>query len=340
MCLLKESPEKLDEKIEQWLGELSQQEEEMNNKGSQQQSDSLWLELQLRESHFRRKRHAKELLSSTSDLLYCHVVSQFHAANVELTPRLKRNPNAMYSRLGPLDFQRLLNLHSTETLPLVKEYVQGTLCKVEPIELGNFRLRMPYMGGSVGARQSTSVPYAVIAQVYSVAVFFGYNLERARRVHSIQCSISQCLDGSEEERGHSESGPGTVESARAPLRAYVYPSDKWNAAPPRLNSKLARRICTRQTNALFGKKGKLVAQLLEAIEGAASPEDAQHRLLDAMEMGKIPWLKVSPESFQRLVLEAMAFGTFLHTAEQMYDAELGFLLRSAQHKADIHDSMK
>ena len=92
-------------------------------------------------------------------------------------------------------------------------------------------------------------------------------------------------------------------------------------------------LAERQTGALFGSVETLAREMQSALEEGGepitSPEELMRRVEDVVGGGKVATVTLPVATQRRVVLEAVAFGSFLRDAEAFVDARDGRLLTPA-----------
>jgi len=83
----------------------------------------------------------------------------------------------------------------------------------------------------------------------------------------------------------------------------------------------ARMVCKHHTAALFGEYKHLFLSMEACLRQAASVEEAQDKLDEAMRSNDVAWLNMSVSGIERLVLEAITFGRVLWDVERTFDIE-------------------
>ena len=93
-------------------------------------------------------------------------------------------------------------------------------------------------------------------------------------------------------------------------------------------------LAERQTGALFGSVETLAREMQSALEEGGepitSPEELMRRVEDVVGGGKVATVTLPVATQRRVVLEAVAFGSFLRDAEAFVDARDGRLLTPAR----------
>ena len=92
-------------------------------------------------------------------------------------------------------------------------------------------------------------------------------------------------------------------------------------------------LAERQTGALFGSVEDLAMEMKEALESGGveinSADELMSRVQEVVGAGKVKTLTVPVATQRRIVLEAVAFGSFLRDVESGVDARDGRLLTPA-----------
>ena len=130
--------------------------------------------------------------------------------------------------------------------------------------------------------------------------------------------------GSKDSSGNSEGGSST-------LKQYIQSFDQNALAETaRIVSMEGVTLAERQTGALFGSIEDLAMEMQRALEEGGepitSPDDLMLRVQDVVGGGKVKTLTLPVATQRRVVLEAVAFGTFLRDAETYVDTRDGRLL--------------
>ena len=92
-------------------------------------------------------------------------------------------------------------------------------------------------------------------------------------------------------------------------------------------------LAERQTGALFGSVEELAREMQSALEDGGepitTPDQLMERVQDVVGGGKVKTVTLPVATQRRVVLEAVAFGSFLGDAESYVDAYDGRLLTPA-----------
>lgn len=81
--------------------------------------------------------------------------------------------------------EALLAMHGDAPLPLLLEHIEQVVYDTEPIEVGEFQMRMPPMvgGGDI------AIPLLFLQQVYAKSVAFGFSLGGAAQRRQLDASL-------------------------------------------------------------------------------------------------------------------------------------------------------
>jgi len=273
------------------------------------------------------KRRARS--QSVQDLMYYSVLRKFMSLGVDLLPPLDGAAD-----VGSVNLVALTKgVHSVEALELVREHLENAL--------GGGGGRAPPM-----QQQLVRMSKLQAAQVYAASLMFGYFLRRvdarfqlARQTGTLPRSQEETVKAlealfnsaaaEEPEAGAAAWAPGgpspldqppaaALEPQRqASLRGYVRSFDAETlAATARIVSLEGVALVERQTTALFGSIDALSEEMTKAIgEGVSSREDFMQRMSKALESGEIKSITLTYAAQRRVVLEALAFGSFLRDVE-------------------------
>ena len=133
-----------------------------------------------------------------------------------------------------------------------------------------------------------------------------------------------------EELGSKDSSSGNSPGSST-LKQYIQSFDQNALAETaRIVSMEGVTLAERQTGALFGSIEDLAMEMQRALEEGGepitSPDDLMLRVQDVVGGGKVKTLTLPVATQRRVVLEAVAFGTFLRDAETYVDTRDGRLL--------------
>jgi hypothetical protein len=248
-----------------------------------------------------------------------------------------------------VDLTRLTDgVHSAEALSMVKEHLMGMLGPEASAAYGNALVR-------------TSKLQA--AQMYAASIMFGYFLRKADKRFSLDRAMGTLPLNPEESarslealfesasamdsvdaadlgiEGDARGRPSASERSDASegkltLKQYIQSFDAATLAETaRVVSLEGVVLAERQTGALFGSVETLAREMQSALEEGGepitSPEELMRRVEDVVGGGKVATVTLPVATQRRVVLEAVAFGSFLRDAEAFVDARDGRLLTPA-----------
>jgi len=257
---------------------------------------------------------------SVQDLMYFSVLRKFLAVGVDLLPPLDGK-----HVVGSADLVALTKgVHSEEALEWVKEHLENVL---------------GMSGGGPGPFSNAMVRMSKLqaSQVYLASLMFGYFLRRIdarfqleRRLGTLPLSMEESVQTLEElftSAGDSADAgtqaqanmldPSAGGNRNMKLKRYLESFDADTlSATARIVSHEGAALVERQTTALFGSLEQLTQQMAQAIGGdVSSREEFMQRMNNAMQTGKIETITLPYSTQRRVVLEAVAFGSFLRDVE-------------------------
>lgn len=296
-----------------------------------------------------KEMRAVERRNSVQDLMYASILQKFLNIGVDMLPPL--DDEAMYLR--GVDLNQLTNgVHSTEALAMVKEHLLGML---GPTGNGysNSLVRMSKLQA---------------AQMYAASIMFGYFLRKADKRFSLDRAMgtlpktpmesaealealfnsASAMDSMDEadpanfnEKTYDVDGEGNAQASQdadgggtSTLKQYIQSFDQQTLAETaRIVSLEGVLLAERQTGALFGAVEDLAREMQKALEEGgepiSTPEELMSRVNDAVGSGKVKTVTVNIATQRRVVLEAVAFGSFLRDAESYVDTHDQRLLTPA-----------
>ncbi|CAD6206417.1 unnamed protein product [Miscanthus lutarioriparius] len=263
----------------------------------------------------------KERRRTLEEILYALVVQKFVEAGVSLVPALSHSIDSS----GRVDQwtetveEKLQRLHSSEAYEMIENHLALIL----------------------GQRQGDATIAAIsklrVGQVYAASVMYGYFLKRVDQRFQLEKTMKSLPWGSEEEdsalnqvmttdsmpsaqasSSHPEMGSWTAPDFNAGgpsqsikpscLRSYVmsFDSDTLQRYAT-VRSKEAFGIIEKHTEALFGKP-----EIVITPEGTIDSSKDEH-------------IRISFAGLQRLILEAVTFGSFLWDLESFVDSRYHFV---------------
>ena len=234
---------------------------------------------------------------------------------------------------GPVNLLSLTErVHSAEALELVREHLGKAL------------------GGSPGEAPPMSAMLVRMsklqaAQMYAWSVMFGYFLRRVEARFKLERALGGgALPRSQEESvaalealfnaaSAEEPAAAAAKSAdavvpsRGSLKRYVESFDaEALGETARIVSVEGLALLDRQTSGLFGSVESLQRQMAQAVgQDARSEEEFKQRVHNAIASGAVDTLTLPYAQQRRVVLEAVAFGSFLRDVEARVASEPALL---------------
>ena len=118
---------------------------------------------------------------------------------------------------------------------------------------------------------------------------------------------------------------------KASLRQYVQTFDAATLAETaRIVSMEGLTLVERQTGGLFGSIEELQRQMRDAVGEVQTPEELAQRMGEAVAAGKVETLTFTYGTQRRIILEAVAFGSFLRDVESKVSDEHALLITPAR----------
>jgi hypothetical protein len=294
------------------------------------------------------KRRARS--QSVQDLMYFSVLRKFISLGVDLLPPLDGKVPVGNADLGSLT----KGVHSLEALELVREHLEGVLgggqrggepfsnamirmSKLQAAQVYAASLMFGYFLRRVDSRfqlerQMGSLPRSAEESVKALEDLFN----SATAADPADPPPSPGLyrkagDGAAAQPAQPaqpKEAPAELASRKASLRRYVETFDAETlSATARIVSMEGVALVERQTTALFGSVEALSTQMTEAIgSDVQSREDFMARMQEAIATGKVENITLPYITQRRLVLESVAFGSFLRDVEARVGAENAVLL--------------
>ncbi|KAJ0234104.1 Phosphoserine aminotransferase [Hirschfeldia incana] len=229
----------------------------------------------------RRIAHLKERYCKTAvqDIMYMLIFYKYSEIRVPLAPKLSRCIYNGRLEIWPTKDWELESIHSCDALELIKEHVSTSIgLRVNACVTDNWA--------------TTQIQKRNLRKVYDTSILYGYFLKSASLRHQLECSLSD-FHGSGYLKGpvfvgssFTTAGASQISSTKEQLRHYIAgfdPETLRRCARPRTEE--ARNLVEKQSLALFGA------------------EESDETIV------------TSYSSLKRLVLEAVAFGTFLWDTE-------------------------
>ncbi|XP_050206742.1 UV-B-induced protein At3g17800, chloroplastic [Mercurialis annua] len=252
----------------------------------------------------------QECQIAVEDVMYLLIFSKFSEIKVPLVPKLSRCIYNSRLEIGPSKDWELESIHSCEVLEMIREHV----CTVIGLRANC---------SVTDSWATTEIQRLQLGRVYAASMLYGYFLKSASSRHYLDTCLAELCDdvhlSCRTDRQYAESlsqgptnhvfgGVSNMQSASTGLgsnnqvrkcenlRCYVMGFDAETLKRcAKLKSKEAKHLIGKHTRALFG--------------------DDETGLLEDDEV-----ILTSFSSLKRLVLEAVAFGSFLWDAEDYVDS--------------------
>ncbi|CAG9462242.1 unnamed protein product [Pedinophyceae sp. YPF-701] len=313
---LKDQPHLFQETVETLLARLQESKEErerLTKEAEENGADKASLVLNKRMEEVRMK----EVKVTVEDVMYMCVVDKFVQVGVDMLPPLN-NPIVDL----PQGNLRILTegVHSKEALEFVREHLLSVMAGTENIP-SQAQVRMSKLQA---------------AQVYAASVMFGYFVRQVDKRFQLDRALGTLPEPPIEQPTNAEAvmrlerlfqeGEGAAPKEKAALRQYVESFDAPTlASTARLVSMEGAALVERQTTGLFGNVRELQEQMRAAVGDVASMQELMERVEGAIAEGKVESLTMNVGTQRRLVLEAVAYGTFLRDVETQVDGKYDLL---------------
>ena len=341
--------------LDRMIDELDQQEQsEGSIDVSQDEKDKGGMVL------FRRieQMRALERRSGVQDVMYANILQKFLSIGVDMLPPLDDEDVL----LRGVDLTKLTSgVHSVEALEMVKEHLMGMLGPQASNAYSNTLVRMSKL--QCAQMYAASIMFGYFLRKAdkrfkldrAMGTLPMNPLDSAKALEELFNSAS-AMDSMDEADGAGVGGfansefPGAsgvfdvddkgnaTEDASKPgaqnnltLKQYIQSFDQNALAETaRIVSMEGVTLAERQTGALFGSIEDLAMEMQRALEEGGepitSPDQLMSRVQDVVGGGKVKTLTLPVATQRRVVLEAVAFGTFLRDAETYVDTRDGRLL--------------
>jgi len=342
--------------LDRMADELDQEETRANSVDvSEDESDRQGLVL------FRRiqQMRALERRNGVQDVMYANILQKFRNIGVDMLPPM--DEESVY--LKGVDLNQLTNgVHSVEALEMVKEHLMGMLGPQASNAYSNSLVRMSKL--QAAQMYAASIMFGYFLRRADKR----FSLDRAAGTLPMNPSESaaalealfnsaSAMDSMDEadaganargfaaeefafDAGGTGSGSGsgseasTGAGANTTLKQYIQSFDQQTLAETaRIVSLEGVVLAERQTGALFGSVEELAREMQSALEDGGepitTPDQLMERVQDVVGGGKVKTVTLPVATQRRVVLEAVAFGSFLGDAESYVDAYDGRLLTPA-----------
>jgi len=304
LYLLQTDPMLFEPAVEESLQALTAAREDEEAKGSSPDDahEGDMLSLRKRMDEVRESERVRTVM----ELLYLKVCSRFLQLKAPLVKPMRTGGDV---RLGSVNLKRLTEeIYSKEALALVREHL------MQFAGPGEATLQTPF-GSWV------MIPLLQAGQVYAISAMFGYYLRQvdARyQLEKLAGSLGSAIGG-DEDGDKPDLGAGDEEGAQM-LKSYI--SSFGEAEMKRMTniaSVEARMALEAQVAALFGDLRVLKEKMMNAVGMALTEEEANEKVMKAIENKEVESLRMSSQDLQRIVLEAVAFGSMLSDSEKQVD---------------------
>jgi hypothetical protein len=295
---------------------------------------------------------ASERRNGVQDVMYANILQKFRGLNVDMLPPLDEE---MFDVRG-VDLTRLTDgVHSAEALSMVKEHLMGMLGPEANAAYGNALVRTSKLQAAQMYAASIMFGYFLrkADKRFSLDRAMGtlpLNPEESARSLEALFESASAMDSVDEADlglgGDARGRPSASERSddikiktnasegKLTLKQYIQSFDAATLAETaRVVSLEGVVLAERQTGALFGSVETLAREMQSALEEGGepitSPEELMRRVEDVVGGGKVATVTLPVATQRRVVLEAVAFGSFLRDAEAFVDARDGRLLTPA-----------
>ncbi|VFR00511.1 unnamed protein product [Cuscuta campestris] len=221
-----------------------------------------------------------ECQAGVEDVMYMLIIHKFSEIRVRLVPRLSKCVYNGRLEIWPSRDWQLESIHSSEALDLVKHHLASVI-GLRP------NAKLPDIWAPTRARLFH------LSRVYAVSISYGYFLKSASLRHYLEQSLSHSTGQKRQlccPSGQASGGVQTslMQGMETTLQSYVM---RFEPETLRLfgkpKSKVALKVAERHTGALFG-----------------------------VDLDEEDEISISLASLKRIVLEAIAFGSFLWDTEE------------------------
>eukprot|EP00238_Polyblepharides_amylifera_P007005 CAMPEP_0196574708 /NCGR_PEP_ID=MMETSP1081-20130531/4361_1 /TAXON_ID=36882 /ORGANISM="Pyramimonas amylifera, Strain CCMP720" /LENGTH=421 /DNA_ID=CAMNT_0041892805 /DNA_START=128 /DNA_END=1393 /DNA_ORIENTATION=- len=261
------------------------------------------------------------------DLMYASILHKFVSLGVDLLPALDGELD-----VGSASYKTLTEgVHSLEALDMVKQHLNTIL------------------GGAPPAFSNVMVKLSKLqaAQVYAASVMFGYFLRRVDRRFQLEKAVGTLKRHTQEDDlktleamfSSAESGainpdypPVGEEGSKASLPTLKEYVASFNQATLSETAHIVSlegvTLVERHTGALFGSIDKLQQEMQEVVGVVETPQEMMEKIQKAVESDTVKTLTLAYGTQRRIILEAVAFGSFLRDIESDVSTEYQLLTPS------------
>jgi len=279
---------------------------------------------------------------AVEDAMYASIIHKFLTSGVDMLPPLDDD-----AFLKSIDLSRLTSgVHSSEALEMVRDHLMAALGPEAANSWPSQLVRMSKLQAAQVYAASIMFGYFVrrVDKRFQLDRALGtlpqnpmdsaIALENVFNAASAMDSMDEAEDDptnyagdeffggfSEEEkakiRNNQNQRVDTPETGKLTLKQYVQTfNGEILAKTARIVSLEGVALAERQTGALFGSLEELQKELMEAVgDNATTPEELMQRVREVVANNDVETLTLPYAAQRRLVLEAVAFGSFLRDAE-------------------------
>ncbi|KAI4326371.1 hypothetical protein MLD38_031693 [Melastoma candidum] len=236
---------------------------------------------------------------SIRDIMYAFILFKFGEIKVHLVPKLSKCIYNGRLEIWPAKDWELESIHGIDTLEMIKEHITAVIgLKANSSVTDGWAI--------------TEVQRPRLGQVYASSILYGYFLKSASKRHNLESTLALPRPGHSSMDGNYswsnllfgsinrfQAGRSPISEGKRPekLQCYVFGFDKETLQRRmKVRSKEASDLIDKHTRALFGDG---------MTDGSVEPSDQT--------------ILTSFSSLKRLVLEAVAFGSFLWDVEEYID---------------------
>ncbi|KAJ4968950.1 hypothetical protein NE237_015651 [Protea cynaroides] len=256
----------------------------------------------------------RECQIAVEDVMYMQIVHKFTEIKVPMVPRISKCINNGRLELGWPKDKELKTIYSIEVRDMVEEHVT--------ILLG-WRGR-PNVAENWINYTTTQMKRVQLGQVYIASIMFGYFLKSA----CLRLNMDKCLKLSNHK--HPKEGRGNhnpiAKSQNQRLKnpdTFSHSTDTWARSSRQLTGMIDSRKHEKLRYYIMGFDPETFQKCArQKSQEAVNLIDKHSSALFGYEMGKDYYeaIDVSYYSLERLVLEAVAFGSFLWDVEEYVDS--------------------
>ncbi|KAK3252577.1 hypothetical protein CYMTET_38135 [Cymbomonas tetramitiformis] len=326
--LLENEPYLFEEAVDAQITLLVEQVEAAQEQPEVSDESALVLYQRMEEVKMAERRRA------VSDIMYYSILNKFGVLGVNLV-----EPSQLHGivNLGPTNLTALTKgVHSGEALEMVRTHLMAILGPAMPQDSGSMYSTAAKMSKLQGA------------QMYAASLMFGYFLRRVDKRFQLERStgtlrsteetvrmledLFNSAEDAEMTTSDPDEAPVTSDETKAPsLKEYIESFDQEKLVETAsLLSIESVALVQEYESVLFGNLQKLQQEMMDVVgEDATSAEDLMKRVMQAVEDEAVETLTISYADQRRLVLEAVAFGSFLRDSESYIEMSASVPLLTA-----------